>query len=157
MYKGDSTVMGKTHGVFGFLVGLLFIPILKPGNQLLFMACVFVGAYLPDIDHPESKIGRYVKPIGILFEHRGFFHSLLALALVFFLPYYFISKTVIAYGFALGYASHLVGDAITVKGIMPFHPFSRWNVRGIMRTDSFVEDLLFVLFVLVAAWKLYTL
>ena len=64
----------KTHLLFGMFLGLLVLPILNPNNSILFVMLVLIGSALPDIDHPNSKVGKWFKPIGWLFEHRGFFH-----------------------------------------------------------------------------------
>ena len=135
--------MFRTHLAFGFLIGLFSIQWLHPGNQVLFFVLVMVGACLPDIDHPKSKFGKYFKPIGWLFEHRGFFHSIfmliiLSLAIVYFFNWFYASAI------AIGFLSHLVSDAVTVQGIMPFHPLSRARLRGFVETNSTIETVLFL-------------
>ena len=141
--------MFKTHISFGFLSGILAIPYLNPANQILFMALVMMGALLPDVDHPKSKLGRNVKLIGYLFEHRGFFHSFLMIPVIAFIIWHFTQSYVYIIPLGVGYASHLVSDAITKEGIMPFHPLSRFRLRGFIRTGGFAEYIfLFFTFVL---------
>ncbi|MBW2998940.1 metal-dependent hydrolase, partial [Candidatus Woesearchaeota archaeon] len=74
-----------THLAFGFLLGMISLIILKPSNQILFMGLCLIGSSFPDIDHPRSKVGKYFKPIGWLFEHRGFFHSVFPIIILFLL------------------------------------------------------------------------
>jgi len=133
----------KTHVLFGIVLGLIFQNFSSFDVPLYFFFVIF-GSLLPDIDHPKSKIGRWFKPIGWLFEHRGFFHS-------FFVPLIF-SVVLFRNGFggvmfplALGYVSHLVLDATTKKGIMPLHPMSRIKIRGPFKTGGFVEQCLLML------------
>ena len=147
-------MMYNTHLAFGLLLGLLGIIFLKPANPILFIVIVGFASILPDIDHPDSKIGKKVKIIGFLFEHRGFFHSIGALVL-FTVCFYLIFKTSIySIAFALGYFSHLIMDAITIKGIMPFHPFSKVSIKGFVKTNSFLETVIFVFAAVFAFWLL---
>ena len=138
----------KTHLAFGGFAALISIPLIQPSNPILFLLVVLGASLLPDVDHPNSKLGRYVKPIGILFEHRGFFHSIF--------PILFMSLLLIFYGknffilpFSIGYTSHLIGDLITKQGIMPMHPISRKRISGIMATGGIMETILFISFILV--------
>ena len=73
------------------------------------------GSLLPDLDHPESKLGRRTRPfstlINLVLGHRGGTHSLLFLILPFlglapFMPTF-------ALGLALGTASHILADMIS--------------------------------------------
>lgn len=145
--------MFKTHIAFGFLFGVITIPYLSPLNQILFMALVMFGALLPDIDHPQSKLGSKFKIIGYLFEHRGFFHSFLVMPLIALLIYYFTKSYTYAIPLVIGYASHLVSDMITKEGIMPIHPFARLRLRGFIKTGGAFEYVIFLLVVLFAAYK----
>lgn len=148
--------MFRTHLAFGFLIGLFAIQWLHPANQVLFFILVLIGALLPDIDHPKSKLGKYFKPIGWLFEHRGFFHSIfmliiLSLVIVYFFNWFYASAI------AIGFFSHLVSDAITVQGIMPFHPLSKVRIRGFVETNSTIETVLFLALVVFDVLKLLRL
>lgn len=145
--------MNKTHMLFGFLVGLFLIPVLKPANQILFITIVVAAALLPDIDHPNSKVGKKVKLIAFLFEHRGFFHSLFAIAL-FSAPLFYFNLNIYAYALIAGYGSHLVSDCLSYMGIMPFHPLSRFKIKGFIKTSSWGEKLFFVLVLVIAVYKL---
>ena len=48
------------------------------------------------------------------------------------------------YFFATSYASHLVMDAITKKGIVPFHPL-KLKIKGNIRSGGFFEKIIFLL------------
>ncbi len=150
-------MMFQTHLAFSFLIGLLFIKYFVPYNQVLFMVLCLFGSLLPDIDHPQSKIGRRVKVIGMLFEHRGFFHSGFAVAGL-IAAFLFLSKpNIYALGLIIGYASHIVIDMTTKEGIMLLHPVSKFRIRGIIRTGASLEHLLFGALLLADAYMLFTL
>jgi len=135
-------MMFLTHIAAGFLVALLGLSTFYPHNQILFLLMVLFGAALPDIDHPKSKLGRKVKVIAFLFEHRGFFHTLFALALFAFLVELLFRQRILTYAISLGYGSHLLTDLITKEGIMPFHPLSKQRLRGFLRTGGSIEYLM---------------
>ena len=81
-------MLGKTHLAFGlgltscgiYLLETFHQPLLSPQNLALFYSAVGIGTLLPDIDEPQSIIGK--KTMGIsnfikfIFGHRGFTHSL---------------------------------------------------------------------------------
>jgi inner membrane protein len=142
-------MMFQTHIAFGFLVAIAAIQFLKPENQLLFALILLIGAAFPDIDHPNSMMGRIAKPFSYLFEHRGFFHSFFAIAL-FPLALFILSGSLLySTAFLLGYASHIFADAFSTAGIMPLHPLLKLRLRGFMRTGAFYEYI--ILFTLLAA------
>jgi inner membrane protein len=149
--------MFKTHLAFGFLVGMLLLQLFRPANQILFMALVMFASVLPDIDHPDSKIGKNIKIIGFLFEHRGFFHSVFALVLFTFPVYYFFKSYTLGFAVLAGYAAHMIADCITTQGIMPLHPISRIKIRGFIKTSGFIEYILFIVVVLFDIVKLLNL
>ncbi len=146
-------MMFKTHLAFGFLVGLLGIKYIHPSNQILFMALCMFGAALPDIDHPKSVVGRKVKIVAMLFEHRGFWHSLFVLIPLLVVSLYFVSR-INAYALLLGYVSHLAIDCLTYEGIMPLHPLSRFRIKGIMRTGAGAEFVILIALLITDAYLL---
>lgn len=149
-------MMGRTHMLFGFLVGLFAIGILHPSNQILFIFLVVLGALLPDIDHPESKVGSKVKIVGKMFEHRGFFHSLFAVVL-FVVPFWYFTSRIYAYAILIGVVSHLAADVISHMGIMPFAPLSKLKLRGFIKTNSVGENIILVVVFCLSVWKLINL
>lgn len=139
----------KTHLAFGFLIGLVTLKIFNPLNIILFLILVLIGSLLPDIDHPKSKVGKKIKLIGFLFEHRGFFHSLLFLALIHIIVFMFFRDNPFILPLVIGYTSHLFIDCFNHKGIMPLHPFSRFRIRGFIKTGALLETILFSSLVIV--------
>jgi inner membrane protein len=77
---------------------------------------------LPDIDHPKSLLGQRLRwlsqPIARAFGHRGFTHSLLAVAAGLWLFQINLPKSSpippdVLQGLTLGYLSHIVADMLT--------------------------------------------
>ncbi len=141
-------MMYKTHLAFSFLLVMFTIPLFNPSNQILFLGIALISSMLPDIDHPESKLGRYFKPLSFLFEHRGFFHSVFPLMIFGFVLLTY-TRRIYVIAFVVGYTSHLIGDLITRQGIMPFHPISKIRIRGFLRTGTFLEFLIFLIFIII--------
>ena len=141
-------MLARTHLVFALLTGLLTFKYFNL-NPFLFIVIVSLTSFLPDIDHPKSKIGRKIKvlsyPINFIFGHRGFFHSIfVALGLSFAILYIFGNYYI---PFLIGFVSHLLGDALTVQGINFIHPFKEFRIKGFITTGGLLEDILFFVFI----------
>ena len=141
----------QAHKVAGVCAGtitatLLYHNDIQSGNGLIAIVPIIAGGYLgallPDIDHPGSKIGRALYPVAWvvnkLFGHRGATHSLLALFLtsvLFILPSLKLTGfagfmyTQFAIGVAVGFLSHLILDMSTKSGVPLLHPFTRKSFR----------------------------
>ena len=145
----------KTHLAFGFLISLFAIDYFQPANQLLFAFILLFASAFPDIDHPNSKLGKKFRPISYLFEHRGFFHSFFGIALFTFTTYLISGSFLYSTAFLLGYASHILADAISDAGIMPFHPIFKMRLRGFFRTGAVYEYIIMLFLVVFSIWKLF--
>ena len=148
-------MLWKTHLIIAFLAGLFLLPVLVPQNQILYIALILFASLLPDIDHPDSAIGKKVKIVAFLFEHRGFFHSIFALILL-TLPFMALKLEYIAWPLGIGYLSHILADALTLQGIMFLHPLLRWKIKGFIKSGGFIEKILFLILFFVLVWKLFT-
>ena len=76
--------MANTHMAFGFLAGLLFLPMWNH-SWFIFIPLCILGSLIPDIDHEKSKINKLfpiTKWVPKLFKHRGFFHTIFPVALI---------------------------------------------------------------------------
>ena len=135
----------RTHIVFSFLIGILFIHILNTENQILFMILVLFGSMLPDIDSLNSKISNKIpilpKILSLFVKHRGIFHSIFMAVIISYALYFF---TGYFSGFLIGYLSHLIADAMTLSGIAFLYPFSKKRIRGFIKTGSISENLMFL-------------
>ncbi|QCR36327.1 metal-dependent hydrolase [Nissabacter sp. SGAir0207] len=112
-------------------------PELAQGDWWHIIPGALVTSLLPDIDHPRSLLGRRLKwisvPISRMFGHRGFTHSLLAVAIGILLfraklpPEWGIPLDVL-HAMIVGYLSHIVADMLTPAGVPLLWPF-RWRFR----------------------------
>lgn len=125
-------MMVRTHVVTGIVTALAAARISDsslPESGLLLLGGM-AGCLLPDIDHPQSWLGRRLpfisRPLSALVGHRGITHSLIAVVLVLLGLLAAASHwggdhpalaTVLGLGISLGYASHLLGDWLTPSGI----------------------------------------
>lgn len=96
-------------------------------NDAYLGASAIFGALIPDICHPQSKIGRRLKILSVLingtFGHRTITHSIwFCLGAAFLLTVHSIPQA-IALGISVGVISHLFLDALTDQGIQFFWPF----------------------------------
>lgn len=90
---------------------------------------VVLGSLLPDIDEPESYIGKRTlflsDGIEKLFGHRGASHFLIVPFLLLTIAIFtkgFLS--LVLFGLAFGYFFHIIGDMLTLSGIQNvFFPF----------------------------------
>jgi len=119
-----------------------------------------IGALIPDIDHPSSKVGKKVKPVSVVinqvFGHRGFTHTILAFLLFVLGLFLLVGVIPVAYqgyyfpfalGLMIGYASHLVLDMMTVSGVPLLYPFSNHSFR-IAKFRTGRDDLLVIVLML---------
>ena len=97
---------------------------------------------LPDIDTMHSHVGRFVllRPLQWLTKHRGVMHSLAGCAGA--TAGVALIAEQAALPFLLGYATHLVADALTREGIPLLWP-ARVHFRGFLRTGGMVEQAIF--------------
>ncbi|HAT4337588.1 TPA: metal-dependent hydrolase [Clostridium perfringens] len=116
------------------------IPALYLSNELsiLTLTGVGLGSLLPDLDTPNSFIGRRLNiisyPLSKIFKHRGFLHSITPVILIFILGIFL--KSLFIKSIALGYLLHLVGDTFSESGIKWFLPFYNKDIKmplGILR------------------------
>ena len=107
---------------------------LKTGAML--MIGTYLGAQLPDIDHPKSAINKITGPVGKFFAafgHRTLTHCLLAW--LFLLGFYPFMPTIyhlnLFYaGILIGYLLHLIEDNFSRQGILWCYPLSHYQVAN---------------------------
>ncbi len=126
-----------------------------------------VASLLPDIDHPQSAIGRLVKPLSTWlnrhYGHRTITHSALAL-LVSTLIFALIEKIITGLNtlsliYFYAYLSHLILDMMTLQGVPLLYPFYKnpfvlpGNPSFRLRTgDVKAEAIIFCIFTLLGIW-----
>ena len=140
----------KTHLAFGFFSGLVLMNYINFDNKYTFFVLILIGALLPDIDCPNSKISRKIpvipKILNIFSKHRGIFHSVFIALLLLGIVWVFVSET---YGLALfaGYLSHLLIDGFTKQGVNLLHPISQLRIAGPIQTGKIGELILFLVLI----------
>ena len=134
----------KTHAAGGFAAGLALAG--DPISGLIAM----VSALLPDIESPDSFIGRKVPVVShgnkMIFGHRQVFHSLVG-ALTFFLISLLIIKSChlpaqYAYAALIGYLSHMVLDSFNPAGVPWLWPLKFRLKIPVVQTGGIVERLM---------------
>jgi len=109
---------GATHVAIAVSCGIM------AGCPNTGLALIAGGALVPDLDHPQSTIGRIFFPLSLPLSqwlgHRGPFHSfwlwgLLALAGLIWKPFFFIG---------IGALLHVVADCATVSGVRAMSPWT---------------------------------
>ena len=143
-------MVGKNHIVFGLgCYGLTVLQMnIDPIEAMWYLPLVVLGSLAPDLDNSNSKLksNTFVKILTLpltVFGHRTWSHSLLMLGIV-LSPIYFVDSAywgaILAFG--VGYASHLLGDFLTPKGIPLFYPISTtFRFIFTFHTGSYVEYL----------------
>lgn len=141
--------------MIGFMIGLLGKGYWE--GDPLFIVMLLAGALLPDIDAENSIVGRKIKPLSRLLEHRGITHSLSGMvvfvAIMQVLLYVTGIETSIL-AFMLGYLSHLVADSMTPSGVEVFYPF-KFKIRGPIVTNSILEKMIFTTLLVIAVKIVY--
>ena len=133
-----SPMTAQGHLLFSVTCALLahkveLTPALAEGSLWHIVPMALASALLPDLDHPQSLLGRQLPwisgPLSRLFGHRGFTHSLLAVGLgIWGLAQFQVSgplSGVMKDALIVGYLSHLLGDWLTPAGIPLFWPWRR--------------------------------
>lgn len=150
-------MMFRTHLIFAFLIGLVFLDFSNI-NKYLFLILVLISGIIPDIDYPKSKIGRKFwiisKPLNFLFGHRNFLHSLFFVFLICMLIYLFFKEYWIPV--FIGYCSHIFLDCLTKRGIFVFYPF-KFKIKGFIETGKLFESLLFFILIFLTLIKFINL
>jgi len=145
-------VIAKTHMLSSLSLGMA-IPIVAttlyhfplPNSILLalFLGGVFVGSTFPDIDEPNSYIGRklslFSRFLSLFINHRGITHTILVLFIYYGLFFALLTtlhfdakmREYIIYsfaGFIVGNIGHILGDMTTISGVSLFYPVIRKNI-----------------------------
>ncbi|WP_110111893.1 metal-dependent hydrolase [Bacillus sp. CGMCC 1.16541] len=120
---------------------------------------IAIGALIPDIDEPNSFIGRrsfgLSKLIKTAFGHRGITHSVLACFLFVLLYQKYPSNFTL--GIAVGYAFHIVGDFFSKRGVPLFSPLFKKKLRSPLtyETGGTQETILFYIGIAALIYFLY--
>jgi|GEM_PF-4776271 len=151
-------MMGKTHMVSAaaawsggatFLTG-------QPHPEAL--PIVIFASIMPDIDHPNSKMGKRFRFTLIpyilyyIIGHRTITHSLFLLLPMLTAAFYFNNLWLTA--FVAGYCLHILGDYIADEGIVFFWPVTpkRYHAFLTFKTNGLIEWLIMIACWIALAW-----
>ena len=141
----------STHQLFGLFFGLIAISVVNivqvgpddPLPFILFLSFILIGALLPDLDTPHSRLGRRFPffiisyPLYWLFGHRTWTHSFMFVGISFLLMSFFIpvitvfshlnwmDVSTVVTGVSIGVLSHVLGDYFFDSGVPLFYPFTK--------------------------------
>lgn len=175
-------MMKKTHVLTSVTMGVALVHFTEIEPTIGLLAGVLAGSVLPDIDEPQSYIGRKTsvkmgnKRIGVssiikgIFGHRGFTHSLLA-TLIVFIPYLLLLKHSLSLketslfltfginllmGLGFGYLFHIIGDMFSKSGVPLLMPFYNKKIAiPIYTTNKFSEKVVFFLSCILLCYLVY--
>jgi inner membrane protein len=160
VFRGKSKMRAYSHMLLGAATWLLYARLEHAVPGALATGAAVAGSLLPDIDHPQSFIGRRLRlisrPLSRIIGHRGLTHSLLALAGGFWLLLKSAHLNVhVAQALALGYLSHLAGDWLTAAGIPLLWPWRKRFVSPVSFTcGGRAEILLDIVLSIWLGWEL---
>jgi len=135
-------MLGRTHIVNA--IAITSIPLafgIKVNTEyIVFIILVGIGSILPDIDEPNSLIGRKLKflsyPINIFFGHRTITHNLLLFSIINLFFYYQDYKYLFAISF--GILIHILQDSLTYQGIKNgLFPLQKLNYNFVLLPKVF--------------------
>ena len=119
-------------------INLAIFPFLLSNNlnivynlPIAFYIGLIIGSFFPDIDEPNSYIGKKFYFLSKIFRKIGLKHRTLTHSIIFpfilFLIIVFIPDldTFFVKGFIIGIILHIIGDAITISGVPIFYPISK--------------------------------
>jgi inner membrane protein len=150
-------MMSRTHAVFGAACWAAACVYFHFPLHLAGLLVAAAASFLPDIDHPQSTLGRHVRlisiPLSRVWGHRGVTHSAAAVAaIILVLHHYHLSGQKWIWPIAVGYSSHILGDFVTRSGIAFFWPLKLRISIGLWRTDGAVEVVVRNCLVLLLCW-----
>ncbi|MDP4549918.1 metal-dependent hydrolase [Alkalihalobacillus macyae] len=158
---------GKTHAIGGICLGIAtqsyyITQSMDAPETIVYYGACLLGSLLPDICHPGSWTGRRArvlsKGISRFFGHRTITHSILFILLIYWLTstFSFQYDELIQTGLLVGIVSHLLLDAMTVRGIQLFYPITiRVRFPMYMKTASKAEGIVSSILVGSAIFLIY--
>ena len=142
-------MMAGSHVALGAAAWLVAAPHLGlPAASPACLGFALLGSLLPDIDHPKSWLGRWVRPvssgIAAVLGHRGVTHSALAAAACIWSLYGGAPRWIAA-PLTVGYLSHLAADLLTPRGLRLAWPLRTTWAFPLCKSGSPFEPLIVAL------------
>jgi inner membrane protein len=141
-------MLWRTHFLAGAATGVMIAGNADPKTIAISMGIAGISALLPDLDDPNSKLGRLVPIASWMIKkivgHRGPLHSLLGAGAAFLLASVLLrisGHAHLAAPIVAGYISHLVMDSLNPQGVPWLWPVKTHFKIPIAQTGSFIEKL----------------
>src|SRR5271165_7227644 len=153
-------MMVKSHVVVGLAAWVAAAPLLhlSPVDPAC-LALAVGGALLPDVDHPNSWIGRRSRPVSTAIAaalgHRGLTHSAVAVAGLVALLLHAGYRQAEVSALTVGYLSHLAADMLTPRGLRLAWPLRKTWGLPLCRTGSPMEGVIVAFLVCGVAWRFF--
>lgn len=132
--SGDETMMRITHIFFSIAISMWVLPTCNLTMQAILSILTGIGSIVPDFD--------------LRFKHRKALHNIFVPLILCVLVLLVFSEipdvNVYVSAFLLGWLSHILLDALTVKGVYLFYPLLNRGLKiGVCRSGSLSCNLLF--------------
>ncbi|QJC36334.1 metal-dependent hydrolase [Enterobacteriaceae endosymbiont of Donacia simplex] len=122
-----------------------------------------ITCLLPDIDNPQSILGRKIKILSYLinkiFGHRGFTHSLLSVLSLSYIIFSIHLKLNCVFdvklGLIIGYCSHIIADILTPSGVPLLWPYKKKFKLPLITKKFLKEDIFCYLYLIFSLYLLY--
>jgi len=151
--------MAKSHVIVGLATWIAAAPLLhlSPVDPV-YLGLAVAGSLLPDVDHPQSWVGRRSRPISTAIAatlgHRGVTHSAVAVVGLVALLLHAGNRRGGVSALAVGYLSHLAADMLTPRGLRLAWPLRKTWGLPLCRTGSPMEMVIVLALVCGIAWSL---
>lgn len=134
-------MLGKTHIVNA--IAIASVPLAFSSTKIdieysIFLLLIAIGSIIPDIDEPNSILGRKLKflsyPINIFFGHRTITHNLILFSIFsIFSIFFYIQKYNYLFALSVGILIHILQDSMTYQGIKNgLFPMQRLNYHFVL-------------------------
>ena len=144
-------MLWRTHILAGASAGLLLAGQTNAKTAVVSASIAGLAALLPDLDSPQSKLGRLIpvlpRLLSVTLGHRGILHSFVGAALMSILAtgilriWYDHNFWVLLSLVAVGYVSHILIDSLTNSGCPLLYPLPLHLRLPLFSTGSFAEKL----------------
>jgi len=161
-------MMAKTHNAGAILASLtlyntLIYEIPTTLEVSVFFSASLISSTLADISHPESRVGRRIRPLSMLIYqhvgHRGLTHSLISVAVLTLIPFIgvMLGYDVVLWGglgFLIGHISHIILDLLNEPGVALLYPRKKRYRLLKLQTGRLADYMILIVMLGLITWQL---
>jgi inner membrane protein len=140
-------MLAVNHALFSLNSALLISVHFNIEFYLPLLILTLFSGVLPDIDHPNSELGRYFKVVGKFLPHRGITHSLLGFGIFYFVLQFLFQQSHIYFTYFLIFCSFFglyLGRKILRKQVLRLDDITK-NLISPKQANYILEVLFFIL------------